>query len=196
MQNKKIEDLNKGELIKAELYSRPNAIDGRYRACQIGLDNLSHIKDSDIFFLETLKVRADSADKIISEAELQGKNMNDPNTMKELGRKINALGEPLHKSESVMTAIFVSLRLILYYGVALGIWGFIFKKSFLEFGLYGIILGILICLLFVAPVITFQRTKERVKDMVFGTSLTWGNLGLIIGILGLVTLVIKLIFLK
>ena len=194
---KKIEDLNKGELILADLYSRPNYMNGKYRAGQIfGLDNLAKIKDGDIFFLETLKVRADSADKIIAEAETGGKNTNDPDIMKELGEKINALGKPLHKSESVMTAFFVSLQLMAYYGIAIGIWGLVFKKSFLVFGLYGVIVGFLISLFSVAPVVAFQRTKERIRNIVDGVGIMWGNLGIIIGVVGLVVWVIRLIFLK
>ncbi|MHB8841140.1 MAG: hypothetical protein ACYC56_05005 [Candidatus Aquicultor sp.] len=194
MKMKNIEDLNKGELIKADIYSRPNAMNGKYIVGQLGLDNLAKIKDSDIFFLETLKMKADLADKMIAEAESQGKDTTDSNVMKELGEKINAAGKPLHRSESIMTAIFVSLQLIAYYGIAIGIWGLVFKKSFLEFGLYGVIAGLLISLLSVAPVIAFQRTRERIRDMVFGASTIWGNLGIIIGVVGLVALVIRIIF--
>ena len=87
------DDLSKGELIKADLYSRPNYINGKYRACQfMGLCNLEQVKNDDVFFLETLQVRADSADKMIAEAELQGKDTNDINVMKDLGEEINALG--------------------------------------------------------------------------------------------------------
>jgi len=191
---KKVEDLNKGELIKADLYSRPNAMNGKYRASQLGLDDLAGIKDGNIFFLETLKMKADLADKIIAEAEQQGKNTKDPSVMKELGEKINAAGTPLHRSESVMTAVFVSLQLIAYYGIATGIWGFVFNKSFLVFGLYGIIAGLLISLLSAAPVVAFQRTKERIREMSFGVGATWGNLGIIIGVVGLAVWVIKLLF--
>ncbi len=194
METKKIEDLNKGELIKADLYSRPNAMNGKYRAGQLELDNLAEIKDSDIFFLETLKMKADLADKMITEAEVQGEDTTDQNVMKELGKKINAAGKPIHRSESIMTAIFISLQLIVYYGIAIGIWGLIFLKNFLIFGLYGVTTGVLISLLFVAPAIAFQRTKERIGNMVFGTSAIWGNLGIIIGVSGLVTWVIKVIF--
>jgi hypothetical protein len=195
MKIKKIEDLNKGELILADLYSRPNCMNGKYKIGQIiGLDNLEKIKDNDIFFLETLKVRADSADRIIAEAKIQGRDINDSSIMKELGEKINALGEPIHRSESVMTAIFVSLQLIAYYGIAIGIWGLVFKKSFLGFGSYGVIVGLLISLLSVAPVIAFQRTKERIKDMVFGAGALWGNFGIIIGVVGLAALIVRLIF--
>ncbi|MGB8658525.1 MAG: hypothetical protein WCE90_12200 [Candidatus Zixiibacteriota bacterium] len=194
MRKKKIEDLNKGILIKADLYSRPNAMNGKYRAGQLGLENLEDIEDSDIFFLETLKMKADLADKMIAEAESQGKDTTDLNLMKDLGEKINALGKPIHKSESVMTAIFISLQLIAYYGIAIGIWGLVFKKSFLGFGLFGVIAGFLISLLSVAPVIAFQRTRERIRDMVFGSSALWGNLGIIIGVVGLVALVLRLMF--
>lgn len=194
MQTKKFEDLNKGEKIMADLYSRPNAITGKYRAAQIGLDDLSGIKDNDIFFLETLKVRADSADKIIAEAETQGKDTTDLNVLKELGEKINALGKPIHRSESIMTAIMVSLTIIVCYGIAIGIWGLVFNKNFFSFGLYGAIAGSLISLLFVAPVIAVQRTKERIKNIIFGVDMLVTSIGIIIGIVGLIAWVIRLIF--
>ena len=80
-----------------------------------------------------------------------------------------------------MTAVFVSLRLIAYFGIAISIWGLVFKKSFLWFGLYGVIAGLLISSLFAALVIANQRTKERVRDMVAGVGMLWGNLAIIIG---------------
>lgn len=191
---KKTEDLNKGDLIKADIYSRKNAMNGKYRTAELGLDDLAGIKNTDMFFLETLKMKANLADKMITEAEAQGKDTADPNVMKELGEKINAIGTPLHRSEAVMTAIFASLYLIAYYVIAVGIWGFVFKKSFLTFGFYGAIVGLLISLLSVAPVIAFQRTKEKVKDMSFSAGAIWGNIGIIIGIVGLIIWVIRLIF--
>ena len=101
---KKTEELNKAKVIMVDLYSRPNATNGKYRAGQLfGLDNLAEIRVNDVFFLETLKVRADSADKIIAEAESQGKDTTDPNVMKELGERINALGKPIHRSESLLS---------------------------------------------------------------------------------------------
>jgi len=184
--------LNKGKLIKAELYSRPNA--KKYRAAQLGLDDLSKVKDSDIFFLETLQMKANLADKIIAKAESEGKDTTDPNVMKELGVEINAVTTPIHRGESVMTAIFVSLQLLICYGVAIGIWGLVFKRSFLEFGLYGVIVGLLINLLLVVPVVAFQRTKWRIRDVVDGVGTTFGSLCLIIGLVGLIALVIRLIF--
>jgi hypothetical protein len=189
----KVEDLNKRDIILADLYSRRNYMNGKYRAGQIfGLSDVSKfINEKDIFFLETLQVRADSADKIIAEAESQGKDTNDINVMKELGEEINALGTPIHRNESIMTAVFVSLRLMVFYGIAIGIWGLVFKKSFWVFGLCGVVAGLIICLLFVAPVIASQRTKQRIRDMVFGAGAMWGSLGIIIGAVGLVALVIR-----
>lgn len=192
--NEKIETFNKGELIKADLYSRPNATNGKYRASQLGLGDLTRIKNSDIFFLETLKMKANLADKMIVEAESQGKDTTDPNVMKKLGEEINAACTPLHKSESIMTAIFVSLQLMAYYGIAIGIWGIVFKKSFLMFALYGVIVGLLISLLSAAPVVAFQRTKERIRDVSCGVGVVWGNLGIIIGLVGLIAWVIRLFF--
>jgi|GEM_PF-817998 len=191
---KEIEDLNKGEQIMADLYSRPNAMNGKYRAAQIGLDDLSGIKDSDIFFLETLKVRADSADRIIAEAETQGKNTTDQNVMRELGEEINALGKPIHRSEAVMTAVMNTIQLMITYGITLGVWGLVFKKSFLTFGLYGAIAALFLSLLFVAPITAFQRTKKRIKNISFGAGLMLVTPVIYIGVVGLIALVIRLIF--
>ena len=161
-------------------------MNGKYRAGKLGLDNLAEVKDSDIVFLETLKMKADLADKMIAEAESQGKDTTDPNVMKDLGEKINALGTPIHGSESIMTAIMVSLTLVVCYGIATGIWGLVFSRSFFGFGLYGSIAGLLISLLFVAPVIAAQRTKEQIRDIIFGVDVMWSSIGIIIGILALI----------
>jgi len=190
---KEIEGLNKGDAIKAEIYSRDNYWKGRYKASHIGLDDLSGIKNSDIYFLETLKMKADLADKMFVKAELEGKDMADPNVMKELGEKINAVGTPINRKEAIMTAVFVSLQLMVYYGVAIGIWGVVFKKSFLLFGFYGVIIGLLIGL-FAAPVIVSRRTKAQIREISFSVGLMSGNSGIIIGVLGLVVLVIRWIF--
>jgi hypothetical protein len=192
MDNRKFQDLSKGDQIIAELYSRCNAMNGKYRAGNLGLDNFSGIKDNDIFFLETLKMKADLADKMIDKAEIQGKNTNDPEIMKELGETINSLDTPLHRNEAVMTSIFVCLRLIAYYFIAFGIWGLVFEKSFLTLGFWGIVVGILISFLFVGPVIAFQRTKEKIREMVFAAGSIWGNIAIAFGVLGTIALVIKI----
>lgn len=189
---KKFENLNRDEQIKADLYSRPNAMNGKYKSAQIGLDDSSEVKDS--FFLETLRMKANLADRMIAEAEAQGEDTKNQEVLKKLGKKINAAGTPQRRSESIMTAIFVSLQLMAYYGIAIGIWGLVFKKSFLIFGFCGLVAGLLISLFSAAPVVAFQRTKEQIRNIVDGVSILWGNLGIIIGIVGLVAWGIRLIF--
>lgn len=189
-----MEALSKGDLIKADLYSRPNYLNGKYGLCQIvGLGNFREVNGDDVFFLETLQVRADSADKMIAEAESAGSDVSDPDVMKEIGKQINALGLPIHRSESITTAVFVSLRLIVYYVIAVGIWGLAFKTSLLWFGLFGLIAGSLVSLL-AGPVIANQRTKERIRDMVTSVGMLWGSVAIIIGVLGLAAWLIRLIF--
>ncbi|HED05090.1 MAG TPA: hypothetical protein ENI61_00215 [Ignavibacteria bacterium] len=188
------EDLSKGGKILANLYSRDNTLNGKYREAQIGLDDLLRVKENDILFLETLKIRADSADKIIAEAEKQGRDTTDPIVMIELGKEINALGELIHRSEAIMTAFFVSSKLIVYCGIAISIWGLVFNKSFLIFGFYGAVVGLIISLLFVAPVISFQRNKKRIRNLVSGVGMLLIPIIFIVGVVGLVALIIKSIF--
>lgn len=194
MKTKTCENLSDGELIMADLYSRPNAINGKYRVAKIGLNDLSVINKKDVFYLQTLKMKADLADIVIDEAESQGKNTNNPEIMKELGEEINSAGTPIYRSEAVMIAIFSSLQLIFYYGVAVSIWGLVFKGNLLSFGLWGIIFGVIISVLSVGPVIAFQRTREKVKDISFGAGVIWGNIAIIIGVLGIFVWIIGLVF--
>ena len=197
MKIKEIADLNKRKLILADLYSRPNYMNNKYKVGEIiGLTDLARAIDSDTFYLETLQVRANSADKMIAEAESQGKDTTNPGVMKELGKEINSLGEPLHLNESIMTAIFVTLQLMVYYGIAIGIWGLVFKNNVFSFVKYRVIFAFLFSLLFVGPVIAFQRTKQRIKDIVFAVGALWGNLAIVVGIVGLIVWVIMRIFLR
>jgi len=194
MKLKKYDDLNKGERIIADLYSRPNAVNGKYRVGQLGLDDMLGIKDKDFFFLETLQMKADLADKMIAEAESQGKNTSDREVMRELGKEINAIGTPIHRIESIMTVVWNSLQLMGTYGIVAGIWGLVFQKSFFVFGFYGAIAGLLISLMFIAPVIVFQRTREKIRDMSFGSGSMWLVPALFIGVLGIIVFLIRLIF--
>jgi hypothetical protein len=188
----KSEDLNKGDLIKADLYSRPNATNGKYRIGRLGLDNLEEIKSNDIFLLETLKMKADLADKVILDAESQGKNTLDPKIMQELGEQINSVGVPIYKSESIITWIINSFSLMMYYGIAVGIWGLVFGRSLTFSFLYGISIGLLINILF-GGTVAFQRTRERIKEMSLVVFSLWGNFAIVAGIIGLFVLIIKLL---
>ena len=193
MESKKFEDLSKVDQIIATLYARQNYINGKYRHGNLELDNLFNIKDNNMFYIETIKMKADLFDKMISEAELQGKDTTDPKIMKELGEKINTSVTPINKKEAVMTSIFNSLGLIVYYGISIGIWGLVFNGDFFTFGFYGAIIGLLLSLVFFSKVAS-KRTKEaiRIESDVFG--MMFGQTGIYIGVIGLIVLVIKLIF--
>jgi len=191
----KIEKAIKGGEIMAELYGRPNSINGKYKKLQVGLDNLSNVNKDDIFFLETLKMKADMVDKMIKEFEAQGKDLKNPDVVKELSEEINYIATPIHRREAIMASIFVSLQLLVYYGVAIGVWGMVFKKGFLLFGIYGAILGFLISLITV-PVIAFQRIRQKIKEKTTIVSMLWGNFAIIICILGLIVFGIALVFFK
>ena len=186
--------MSKGTLIKADIYSRPFAMDGKYTTGRFGLDNLEMIKDSDIFFLETMRMKADLADKYILEAmEKKGGDLSREELIS-VGEIVNSIGKPIHRSEAIGTAIVMSLTLIICYGIAVGIWGLVFRKSFLLFSFFGGGFGLLISIFSVAPVIAGQRTKERIKNITSGVHFIWSSLAIIMGVLGLVIIIIKLLF--
>lgn len=193
METKKFEDLSKGGQIKADLYSRDNTLNGKYEAGNLGLDDLVGIKDKDIFFLETLKIKADYADNRIAATESEGKDTGDPKIMKKLGEQINVIINPIHRNYAVMTAVWCVLQLVVIYALAGGIWGLVFEKSFFIFSLFGSIVGLLISTSF-APVISSQRTKELLGIIVsrYGILLLYPVFW--IGVFGLVVLIIRLIF--
>lgn len=93
-----------------------------------------------------------------------------------------------------MNAVMAAFHLVVYYGIASIIWGFALKRSMVWFGFSGAIVGLAISSIFVVPVIAAQRTEERTRDIMFAAGAIWGNIGIIIGILGIIVLVIRLIF--
>ena len=139
-------------------------------------------------------MKADLADKVIAQAEIEGKDTSDPNVLKEMGEKVNAAGRPVHKSETVGGAIGVSLQLMAWYAIAIGIWSQVFKASILIFGFCGAVAGLIIGLIFVSPVIAGQRTKERAGDMAFGVGTIWGGIAVIIGVVGIAAWILKSLF--
>lgn len=192
MKINKNEELNKGELILADLYSRDNYVNGKYNAGHIfGLYDIDIELKNDVFFLETLQVRADSADRMIAEAEMQGKDTSNPEIMEAVGKEINALGKPLHRREVIIATVITSLELTAEYVVAIGIWGLVFKKNFL---VLGFIVGFIISLLTTTPVVAIQRTRERIREVESWAGYIWGNLAIMIGTVGLVALIIRVIF--
>lgn len=104
------------------------------------------------------------------------------------------MGEPLQKNEAIFTSIFVSITIIICYGLAFGIWGIVFSRSFITFSLYGSIAGLLISLLFITPIIAKQKTKKQMKNIIFSVDMMWTSLGIIIGVIGLIVWFITALF--
>jgi uncharacterized membrane protein len=179
-------------MIEADIFSRPMFMNGFYRNCRIGLDSadLSATR-KDLFHLESLRMRADLADKMIGEAITKGLDPNDKEAMKKLGSEICAIGHPIPKTQSRMTAFFVSIQIAFYFGVVIGIWGLVLNQSFWTFGLYGSVLFLLISLALISPVVSNQRTKEQIRKQVDGIGLLLGGLGTIIGVIGIIILIVK-----
>lgn len=100
---------------------------------------------------------------------------------------------PITKSEAIGSAFGTSLHLIFYYAIALSIWGFALKKSIFSFCIFGVVVATVISLLFVGPVISKQKTKQKTKEMMFATVAIWGNIGIVIGVIGLLALVVRII---
>lgn len=102
--------------------------------------------------------------------------------------------KPLLKYEAFWTGVMAALHFIFYYSIAIGIWGLALKRSIFWFILSGAIVGLVISLLFVSPVVASQRTKGRIQDMMFAAGSMWGGLSIAIGILGIITWIIRAIF--
>lgn len=98
----------------------------------------------------------------------------------------------LDKAKSMATG--TALHLIIYYTIALALWGLVFNH-FILFVLIGLVVGILISLISV-PVIKMQKTVERANDMMFAISSLWGNIGILIGVVGLIAWIVKIIFFR
>ncbi len=194
MNTNKLSDADIMTRVRADVASRRNALNGKYKAGKFGLE----FWDDDYVTEppEIVKMRADLADKVIAKADSLGQDTNDLNILRGLGEEVKSIiGKPIPKSEALMTAIMVAIQLIVYYGIATGIWGLVFKKSFLWFSCFGAAAGFLISLLS-APVVAMQRTKKRIKNIVFGVSVIWGNVAIVIGILGLIIWIMELIFFR
>jgi hypothetical protein len=180
--------------IKTDLCSRPNTLNGKYKLAKVfGLENTNYIQDTDIFYLQTLRMTADHADKLFFDAEEVGRDLSNPDVLREIGLEINSLGTPIHKREALTTAFFVSIRLVLYYTVILGIWGFVFERLLSTFIFVGAFVGLFISIFSVAPVVSGQRTRERIKNIVLGAGLVWVSLGIVVGLLGLIALVVRVL---
>jgi hypothetical protein len=179
--------------VQADVVSRDNGIASRYKIGSFGLDfwDNDYVPESPQRILE----RVNLADKLIAEAETEGANINDPEILRSLAEKIHLLmGQSIPRSQAVLTALFVSLKVVAIYFIASSIWGLVFGL-WLWFALIGSIIGILISLTAFGA-ISKQTTRERVKEMVVGVSLSVGNLAILIGAIGLIALLVKAVYLS
>ena len=99
----------------------------------------------------------------------------------------------LERSRAKSMALGIILQLVAGYCIAIGIWGLALNKSLFWLAFIGIIIGLLIGL-FNAKIILMQQTVERANDMMFSMGSLWGGLCTIIGILGLIVWIIRIIF--
>ncbi len=178
--------------ILADLFSRNNALNGKYRIANLGFDN-DDILYKDTFYLETLVIIANLFDKKIAQAETEGINTEDRTFIKEIGEEINFSITPVSRLQTILSGFFVLLKLTIFYAISIGFWGLFFGKGFLNFSFYGGLIGLLLGL-WTAFVIFFQRTKQKIQDISFGAVLMLGGFALVIGVIGLLALIIKLAF--
>jgi hypothetical protein len=184
MDNKELENA------KADVVSRENA--RRYEIGGFGLDfwDDDYVPESP----QRIIKRVNLADKFIVEAEAEGRNIDDPEVLKSLAEEVHAfMGQNIPQSEAVLTALFVAFKIVVMYFIASSIWGLVFGLWF-WFAVIGTVIGFLISLTAFGA-ISKQITRERVRDMVAGVGLLVGNLAILIGVIGLITLVIKTLYL-
>lgn len=121
--------------IKADIYSRPNAVNGKYKAGNYGLDVLSEeqypssipekipllgrlFKASEVAYNgAALRMRADLADMLIGKAEKMGVNTLDPKEAQGMGRLIGSLTGRGHiqlteGQSKLVNALFFSVKFL------------------------------------------------------------------------------------
>jgi hypothetical protein len=89
--------------------------------------------------------------------------------------------------------IAIVIRLGIYYGLFLGIWGFVLNGNVIWFAKVGVLVAFIISLLFAAPVIFMRKTKEQICEVPLVINYMWGNLAIYGGILGVVAWIVQLI---
>ena len=101
---------------------------------------------------------------------------------------------PIKSRDARIQAFRSIVRFMVYFGIAVGIWGTAFGKSFIQFGVVGAVVGLLLSLIFVAQVIVIQKTVEGAEDIIFGSNSMLGFLSIIIGISGLIVWMVRVLF--
>ncbi len=100
---------------------------------------------------------------------------------------------PISRERARGAGFWVVLHLMAYYGAAGFAWGLALKS--LIWGIAGgVVVGLLLGALFAFPVVTKQSSEEQTKEMMFAVGATWGNLAIVLGIIGIVVWLIRLVF--
>lgn len=184
-------DDNPFDRIRADIYSRQNYLNGKYKLGKFGLEFGD--KDYNPESPERIKKKADLADDLIAKAEEAGKDTNNKDILLNLGSEAKSImGTSISAKESKMTAVMNMFQLIMSYGIALGFWGLVFNKGFITYAIYGAIIGLILGVFFY-PIFSKQRSKEKIQEASFIIGGMWINLAIVIGILGLIIWIIKLI---
>lgn len=186
-----INEMSDIDRVRADVLSRPNALKGKYKAGLFGLEfwDKNYISECP----ERIKKKADLADELIAKAEKAGKDTNDKNILLNLGREVKSImGKSISDKEAKMTAVMNMFQFTVTYGIAFGFWGLVLNKGFIRFAIGGATIGLLLGLFFYT-VFAKQRTKEKIQDASFFIGYIWINLAIVIGALGLIIWIIKLI---
>lgn len=112
-------------------------------------------------------------------------------TQKELDDKSVKMAKKYRDLEkSLGTGAAISL--MLYYGIAFGVWSFVFEMNFMWFVLAGITVSLLIIAFLSAPLFTMERTMNHIDDVTFIVGV-WTNLAILFGALGLLAWGVRII---
>lgn len=75
--------------VRADVVSRPNALNGRYKAGKFGLEFWD--ADYDYEGPNIVRARADLADRLIAEAELSGKDVNNAEVLGVIAKEVSSI---------------------------------------------------------------------------------------------------------
>ncbi len=101
----------------------------------------------------------------------------------------------ISKTTQFFNGLIMTLSLIIFYAIAIGIWGAAIHKSYLWFAFFGAGFGLLLGLI-AGPIVAHQKTHERAREMISAVSSLWEGIALITGILGLIVWAIRVMFFR
>jgi hypothetical protein len=87
----------------------------------------------------------------------------------------------------------VILQFIVLYAVVFAVWGFALRQSVLLFAIIGGVIAIIPGFLSYS-VAARKGTKEGTREMMFAAGAIWGSLALLLGVLGVVVWLVRVLF--